>query len=48
MPRAGLRSEDKVLEVIAEARIKIKALLSVETVELSEELAELLRWLMLT
>jgi ankyrin repeat protein len=48
MPRAGLRSEDKVLKVMAEARIKIKALQSVETVELSEELAELLRWRMLT
>ena len=43
-----IESEEKVLKLMAEARIKIKALLSVETVELSEELAELLRWRMLT
>jgi hypothetical protein len=36
-------SEDKVLKMMAEARTKIKALLSVEEVVLSEELAEALR-----
>ena len=35
MPRAGLRSEDKVLKVMAEARIKLQALLAGEEVELS-------------
>ena len=47
MPRAGLRSEDKVLKMMAEARTKIKALLAREGLVLSEELAELLRWRLL-
>ena len=48
MPRAGaLRSEDKVLKMMAEARTKIKALLAREEAVLSEELAELLRWRLL-
>ena len=47
MPRAGLRSEDKVLKMMAEARTKIKALLAQEGLVLNKELAELLRWRLL-
>ena len=48
MPRSGLRSEDKVLKMMAEARTKIKALLAREEAVLSKELAEELRWRVVT
>ena len=48
MQSAGLVDLGDVDKVIEEARIKVKALLAVEDVTLSKELAEALRWRVVT